>query len=122
MATTVRIQYEELDGNWVATSPDLPGYRAVGDRLPDVRSMVFEGVPFFVNEDDVDIREELPETTTPVVVVEEVHVSYGGVTVWGASTRVRAAGGGATLHEGYRDSELTPSQGQPLPDTKDVRA
>lgn len=89
---TVHIVYEHCDGQWIATSSDLPGYRAVADFLPDVRSLVFDGIPFFVEDAEVDIREKLPNRTAPVVVVTDVHVSHCGVTVGGL-------GEAATLHE-----------------------
>ena len=68
--TTVRVRYhEELDG-WWADSPDIEGYVAGGASLGEVRQLVKEGVPFFLEEDSVELLEEGPGET-PVV---ETHV------------------------------------------------
>lgn len=109
---TVRVDYEESDGCWVATSPDLPGYRALADGLPELRSMVFDGLPFFVDEDEVDIREQIPSLAAPVVVMDGVRMTYADVTITGPTPRERTRPD-ATRHYGNIDYHPVPSKGQP---------
>jgi predicted RNase H-like HicB family nuclease len=60
MAMTVLVDvtyHEEPDGAWWADSPQVPGFVAGGDSLSEVRQLVAEGVPFYLDTQDVDIRE-----------------------------------------------------------------
>lgn len=61
MTVVVDVTYhEELDGAWWADSPQVPGFIAGGDSLTEVRQLVAEGVPFYLDtEEKVDIREAL---------------------------------------------------------------
>ncbi len=114
--STVRVGYEQLDDSWVATSPDLPGYRAVADGLADLRSLVFEGVPFFVEDDEVDIREEitLPGASSAPVAVAEV----SNVSEWATVSGVHSWGRRSAEATFYRGSFLrpVPTQGEPSMD------
>lgn len=58
MTTTVDVIYhKERDGSWWADSPQIDGFTAVGDTLGEVRALVFDGVPFYLDTEEVDIRE-----------------------------------------------------------------
>lgn len=58
MATAVVVYHHE-DGSWWAESSDLPGYTAVADSFGDLRDLVIEGVPFFADDEDIEIVERL---------------------------------------------------------------
>lgn len=57
MASVDVIYHREPDGAWWADSPQVPGFVAGGDSLAEVRELVREGIPFYLNDDEVDIRE-----------------------------------------------------------------
>ena len=58
MTVLVEVTYhEEPNGAWWADSPQVPGFVAGGDSLSEVRQLVAEGVPFYLETEDVDIRE-----------------------------------------------------------------
>lgn len=62
MTTSVHVIYhQEMDG-WWADSPDVDGFVAVGSDLAEVRGLVREGIPFYLDtpEDEVDIQEVAP--------------------------------------------------------------
>lgn len=48
------VNYRQADdGAWIGTSDDAPGYVGHGLTLADAREQVQEGLPFFLDEDDV---------------------------------------------------------------------
>jgi hypothetical protein len=47
----------DSDG-WSATSPDIDGYIAVAPTEDTLRALVHDGVPWFLEVDDVEIVEE----------------------------------------------------------------
>lgn len=64
--TEVRIEYHYEDGSVWADSPDLSGFVASGADLAEVRDLVKEGVPFYLDADDVDIVEQSPSGSAVV--------------------------------------------------------
>jgi predicted RNase H-like HicB family nuclease len=54
---TVRVQYHREPKGWWAESPDLEGFVASGSTVDEVRHLVHEDVPFYLQEDDVEIKE-----------------------------------------------------------------
>jgi predicted RNase H-like HicB family nuclease len=53
---SVRVFYrEESDGAWIGTSPDAPGYVGHGTSYEEARDRTQEGLPWFLDEDDVFI-------------------------------------------------------------------
>ena len=84
MTTTVYVIYhKERDGSWWADSPQIQGFTAVGETLGEVRALVFEGVPFYLDMDDVDLRESQDGGAT--LVDSEVSAGAWSATTWGAS-------------------------------------
>ncbi|CAL8978671.1 hypothetical protein CELL_02935 [Cellulomonas sp. T2.31MG-18] len=53
----VTVHYHEEDGSWWADSPDVAGFTAVGHTLTEVRQLVQEGIPFYLQDKAVDVRE-----------------------------------------------------------------
>lgn len=74
---TVTVTYHEEDGSWWAESPDVAGFTAVGASLTEVRELVHEGIPFYLeDDDDVDVR-ELLEDGRPLRVVRALALPWG---------------------------------------------
>jgi len=46
----VHVIYRHEAGSWSAESPDVPGYTAVAETLTELRGLVREGLPFFLDE------------------------------------------------------------------------
>ena len=46
----VHVIYRHEADSWSAESPDAPGYTAVADTLRELRRLVREGLPFFLDE------------------------------------------------------------------------
>lgn len=56
----VRVQYEQEDGTWVATSPDVARWTAVADSLGEVRQLAEDGVRFALEREDVVVEHVAP--------------------------------------------------------------
>lgn len=54
---TITVVYHHEGEGWWADSPDLPGYVAAADTLHQVRELVHEGVPFYLDCEQVVILE-----------------------------------------------------------------
>ena len=61
------VTYREEEGSIWADSADVDGFVAVGETLEEVRALVFEGLPFYLEYDDLTIFEEW-EDHRPIVV------------------------------------------------------
>jgi predicted RNase H-like HicB family nuclease len=84
MAMTVLVDvtyHKEPDGAWWADSSQVPGFVAGGDSLSEVRQLVAEGVPFYLDTEDVDIR-EAREGGAPLVVTFDMMVAVWA-PAWG---------------------------------------
>ncbi len=64
----VHVTYRHESGHWSAESSEAPGYSAVAGSLPELRKLVREGLPFFLDEP---------------ISIEETGVTVGIVTVGG---------------------------------------
>lgn len=74
--TTVRVEYHyEVEG-WWADSVDIEGYTAVADTLHDLRQLVKEGVPFFLDVDPSEV--DVEEVRTDGVLVYDFHLNISG--------------------------------------------
>lgn len=51
----VLVQYHVEDGHWWADSPDVPGFSAAGSSYEEVQQLAREGIPFFLQEEDVQV-------------------------------------------------------------------
>jgi predicted RNase H-like HicB family nuclease len=60
---TVRVQYQQDEDTWVATSPDVDRWIAVADSLPEVRRLAEDGVRFALERDDVTVEHLVPAAT-----------------------------------------------------------
>jgi predicted RNase H-like HicB family nuclease len=69
------VTYREEEGSVWADSADLDGFVAVGETLEEVRGLVFEGLPFYLEDDDLTIFEEW-EDHRPIVVLEPRRTGY----------------------------------------------
>ncbi len=98
--TTVRVDYHREGEQWWADSVDVPGWVAGADTLEETRNMVTEGLPFLLEDDDVEILES--HQGAPVV-----------VSTW--------SGIGTTTGPGQSVAVITPLHGAPaqLPRTGD---
>jgi predicted RNase H-like HicB family nuclease len=64
---SIRVEYEQDEDTWVATSPDLEeNWIAVADSLEEARSMGEEGIRFVLERDDVSVVHLVtsPDATT----------------------------------------------------------
>jgi len=53
---SIRVEYEQDEDTWVATSPDLEeNWIAVGESLDEARSLAEEGIRFVLERDDVSV-------------------------------------------------------------------
>ena len=86
---TVDVVYHHESGSWWADSGDVPGFVAAGRTLEEVRALVKEGIPFFleVASDEIDLSEQT-STDGPVG-----SVTFSGPAAWqahGVSSEVTA--------------------------------
>jgi predicted RNase H-like HicB family nuclease len=56
---TISVAYHREDGHWWADSSDLPGYTALASDFNELRLLVAEGIPFFLDELNPQIIEFL---------------------------------------------------------------
>jgi predicted RNase H-like HicB family nuclease len=63
---TVVIEGDDAEG-WQATSPDIEGYIAVAETEDALRELVYDGVPWFL-EEPVEIIEVRADTATATAV------------------------------------------------------
>jgi len=56
-----RVQYQQDEDTWVATSPDIDRWTAIADSFAEVRQLAEDGVRFALERDDV-IVEHLVDT------------------------------------------------------------
>lgn len=66
--TAVAVTYHKEADGWWAESADVDGFVAAGADLPEVRRLVREGLPFYLDDAELEIFEQRDEHT-PVVVV-----------------------------------------------------
>jgi len=58
---SIRVQYEQDEDTWVATSPDLAeSWIAVADTLAEARQLAEEGVRFVLERDDLIVEHLVP--------------------------------------------------------------
>jgi len=58
---SIRVQYEQDEDTWVATSPDLEeNWIAVADSLDEARALAEEGIRFVLERDDVTVVHLVP--------------------------------------------------------------
>lgn len=69
MSKPVRITYHSEAEAWWADSPDVEGFVASGADLAEVRQLVHEGLPFYLDDASVEIVEQSPWPTSVVVEV-----------------------------------------------------
>jgi len=58
---SITVTYHREDGSWWAESPEIEGFTAAGDSFTEVRELVTSGVPFYLDDDYVDIKEQLED-------------------------------------------------------------
>lgn len=68
MPEVVITYHQEPEGCW-ADSPNIDGFVVAGVSLDEVRSLVREGLPFYLEQSDVEVLEVMSETSAPPVVV-----------------------------------------------------
>lgn len=57
----IRIIYHQEGLQWWAESPDVDGFTAGGDSLSEARELAREGVAFYFDDQDLDIREQMAD-------------------------------------------------------------
>jgi predicted RNase H-like HicB family nuclease len=65
--TTIRVRYHHEPEGWWADSPELQGFVASGRDLAEVRELVKDGVPFYLDDQRVELREEMANSAAAVV-------------------------------------------------------
>ena len=70
---SVEVIYHHEDGTWWADSATVPGFVAAGATLHEVRALVKDGIPFYleVGSDEIDLYEQ----TAPIGPVATVKVT-----------------------------------------------
>jgi predicted RNase H-like HicB family nuclease len=58
----VRIIYENIEGKWYATSPELTRWSAGADSLGEIKKLAHEGAHFVLERDDLEITEEFADS------------------------------------------------------------
>jgi len=53
----LKVVYHNEAASWWANSPDVPGFHVGGETLSQTRDLVREGLPFFLEVDQVDYLE-----------------------------------------------------------------
>ncbi len=56
----IRVIYEQDEDTWVATSPEIPGWTAIGDSFEEARELAEEGVRFALEREDVEVQHFIP--------------------------------------------------------------
>jgi predicted RNase H-like HicB family nuclease len=56
----IRVIYEQDEDAWTATSPEVPGWTAVGETYEEAHRLAEEGVRFALDREDVEIRHFVP--------------------------------------------------------------
>jgi predicted RNase H-like HicB family nuclease len=58
---SIRVQYEQDEDTWVATSPDLEeNWIVIADSLDEARALAENGVRFALERDDVIVEHLIP--------------------------------------------------------------
>lgn len=57
---SIRVQYEQDEDTWVATSPDIDRWTAIADTYGEARQLAEEGVRFALERDDVVVEHLVP--------------------------------------------------------------
>jgi predicted RNase H-like HicB family nuclease len=60
---SIRVIYEQDGEAWVASSPDVPDWTAVGSSYDEARHLAEEGVRFALDRADVELRHFVPAGT-----------------------------------------------------------
>jgi predicted RNase H-like HicB family nuclease len=58
----VRIIYENIEGKWYASSPELTRWSAGADTLSEIKKLAHEGAHFVLERDDLEITEEFADS------------------------------------------------------------
>jgi predicted RNase H-like HicB family nuclease len=58
----VRIIYENIEGKWYASSPELTRWSAGADTLSEIKKLAHEGAHFVLERADLEITEEFAES------------------------------------------------------------
>jgi predicted RNase H-like HicB family nuclease len=58
----VRIIYENIDGKWFASSPELTRWSAGADTLSEIKKLAHEGAHFVLEREDIEITDEFAES------------------------------------------------------------
>ena len=80
----IAMTYHREDGTWWAESEDVPGYTAVADTLGDLRTLVSEGIPFTLEDEDIQIDESL-ENGARLVLDMRAAIAYSAPVAVGTS-------------------------------------
>ncbi|MER7762205.1 type II toxin-antitoxin system HicB family antitoxin [Streptomyces sp. NPDC097619] len=58
---TITVLYHQEGGSWWAESRDVAGFAAVGDSLAEVRGLVQDGLPFYLEGEPFEFREQVSQ-------------------------------------------------------------
>lgn len=99
--TPATVVYHHEDGTWWADSPDVPGFTAVSDTLSELRQMVREGVPFYLDESEVELYEQNVDGTP----VRDVRLS--GPSAWVSASAALAPSSTTSASRGGTAARMT---------------
>ncbi|MFE0577932.1 type II toxin-antitoxin system HicB family antitoxin [Streptomyces sp. NPDC058874] len=68
---TITVLYHQEDSSWWAESLDVSGFGAAGESLAEVRHLVQEGLPFYLEDEPFELREQMarPQVETSIKVL-----------------------------------------------------
>lgn len=85
-APAVTVTYHQEQGSWWASSQDVDGFTAAADTVAELRALVREAMPFYLDADDVELLEEMADGG--IVGVQRI---LHPAPVWGDSDGIRWA-------------------------------
>lgn len=75
--TAIVVNYHHEADGWWADSPDVEGFVAAGMNLSEVRDLVREGLPFYLEDPAVEFVERAPWESGIVVDVRLTTATFG---------------------------------------------
>lgn len=100
----ISVHYHEDDGAWWADSPDIDGWTAAADTLTELRTIVAEGVEFFVGDAAVD------EVGLPVQEESVLQGPWANRTFESMAVAAEAKGGYLTFSAGRINKTISSSE------------
>ena len=117
----ITVFYHQEDGDWWAESPDLSGFGAAGRSLAEVRRLVRDGLPFYLDGGDAGRQADRPGAPTQInsptrriaVLPEVIEVDYSeGAAILDRAARRKLGIGGPEFLSRWDAGNYLPGEGQ----------